>query len=115
MATDKDDEETMLHDTTPSKEENKEEDVPSEVSATNKRVVDEGSSKEKAKKKLVSVLEAPKNSKFGLREELGKVHGISRAQALILCKKMNEDDIVMFRDLQDEDEKYDLMMILDQV
>ncbi|CAO2838018.1 unnamed protein product [Amaranthus hypochondriacus] len=66
MPADKDDEETMLQDTTPSKEE----DVPSEVSATNKRVVDEGSSKEKAKKKsnsqiekLVSVLEAPKNSK----------------------------------------------------
>ena len=66
--------------------------------------------------KLVSVLEAPKNSKSGLREELGKVRGISRAQVLILCKKMNEDDIMIFRDLQDEDEKYDfLMMILDQV
>ncbi|CAO2814289.1 unnamed protein product [Amaranthus hypochondriacus] len=66
--------------------------------------------------KLILVLEAPKNSKSGLCEELGKVHGISRAQALILSKKMNEDDIVIFRDLQDEDEKYDfLMMILDQV
>ncbi|CAO2832230.1 unnamed protein product [Amaranthus hypochondriacus] len=104
MPADKDDEETMLQDTTPIKEENKEEDVPSEVSATNKRVVDEGSSKEKEKKKvrknkeiqsmqknletmlekmfessnsqiekLVSLLEAPKNSKSGLREELGKV------------------------------------------
>ena len=38
--------------------------------------------------KLVSVLEAPKNSKSDLHEELGKDHGISRAQALILCKKM---------------------------
>ncbi|CAO2842014.1 unnamed protein product [Amaranthus hypochondriacus] len=144
LPADKDDEETMLQDTTPGKEE---EDVPSEVSATNKRIVDEGSSKDKAKKKvrknkeiqnmqkkletmlekliessneqiekLVSVLEAPKNSKSGLREELGKVRGISRAQALLLCKKMNEDDIVIFRDLQDEDEKYDfLMIILDQV
>ena len=44
--------------------------------------------------KLVSVLEAPKNSKSSLHEELGKAHGISRAQALILSKKMNEDDIV---------------------
>ena len=66
--------------------------------------------------KLVSVLEAPKNSKSGLREELRKVCGISRAQGLLLCKKMNEDDIMTFRYLQDEDEKYDfLIMILDQV
>ena len=66
--------------------------------------------------KLVSILEVPKNIKFGLREELGKVLGIWRVQALLLCKKMTEDDIVIFRDLNDEDEKYDyLMMILDQV
>ena len=43
---DRNDEETMLEDTTSSKGE----EVPSEVSATNKRVVDEGSSKDKAKK-----------------------------------------------------------------
>ena len=66
--------------------------------------------------KLVSMLEAPKNCKSGLREKLGKILGNSRAQALLLLKKMTEDDIVIFRDLQDEDEKYDfLMMILDQV
>ena len=123
------------------------EEVASEVSTTNKRDIEEGSSKDKAKKKvrknkeiqivqknleimmekmiegrnaqiekLVSILEAPKNIKSGLREELGKVLRILRAQGLLLCKKMTEDDIVIFRDLNDEDEKYDyLMMILDQV
>ena len=101
------------------------EEVPSKVSATNKRDVEEGSSKDKAKKKvrknkeiqivqknleimmekmiegrnaqiekLVSILEAPKNIKSVLREELGKVLGMSRAQALLLCKKMTEDDIL---------------------
>ena len=42
--------------------------------------------------KLNSVLKAPKNSKSVLREELGKIYGILRAQGLFLCKKMNEDE-----------------------
>ncbi|KNA17743.1 hypothetical protein SOVF_076180 [Spinacia oleracea] len=65
--------------------------------------------------KLVSVLEGPKNVKIGLREELGKVPGISRVNALSLCVKMTEDEIVIFRDLTDDDEKYDfLSMILEK-
>ena len=42
--------------------------------------------------KLNLVLKAPKNSKSGLCEELGKIYSLSRAQALFLCKKMNEDE-----------------------
>jgi len=62
---------------------------------------------------LTSMLEAPKNYKIGLREDLGKVQGISRGDILTLCMKMNECDVALFRDLTDEDEKYELLgMIL---
>ncbi|KAL2901238.1 hypothetical protein RDABS01_026320 [Bienertia sinuspersici] len=52
---------------------------------------------------------SPKNIKVGLREELGRVPGISRENALSLCVKMTEDEIVIFRDLTDDDEKYDFL------
>ena len=65
--------------------------------------------------KLMSILEGPKNVKVGLCEELGNVPGISRDNALSLCVKMSEDEIVIFRDLMDDDEKYDfLRMILEK-
>ena len=75
MPTDKFDEETMLQDTTPSKEENKEEDVPNQVSATNKRVVDEKvvdevSSKEKKKKSCAKIKTYKYAKKF--RNNVGK-------------------------------------------
>ena len=55
----------------------------------------------------MSILEGAKNLKVGMREELGNVPGISRSNALTLCVKMMEDEIVIFRDLVDHDEKYD--------
>ncbi|KAL2933368.1 hypothetical protein RDABS01_016487 [Bienertia sinuspersici] len=119
-------------------------DVTSLVSGISKRIVEEGSSKKATKKKkttkdiqnvqksvetmmekmvessnaqidkLVGILEGPKNIKVGLREELGRVPGISRENALSLCVKMTEDEIVIFHDLTDDDEKYDfLRMILE--
>ncbi|XP_074321816.1 uncharacterized protein LOC141659019 [Silene latifolia] len=56
---------------------------------------------------LTNMLEAPKNYKVGLREELGNVRGISRVNILILLSIMTESDVAIFRDLEDEDEKYD--------
>ncbi|KAH9622977.1 hypothetical protein KSS87_017516 [Heliosperma pusillum] len=56
---------------------------------------------------LTTMLEAPKNYKVGLREELGKVQGIPRVNILTLCSIMTESDVAVFRDLTDEDEKYD--------
>ncbi|XP_074276124.1 uncharacterized protein LOC141599894 [Silene latifolia] len=65
---------------------------------------------------LTTMLEAPKNYKVGLREELGKVEGIPRANILTLCSIMTESDVAVFRDLMDEDEKYDfLAMILNRL
>ncbi|KAK9741892.1 hypothetical protein RND81_03G136000 [Saponaria officinalis] len=64
---------------------------------------------------LTTMLEAPKNYKVGLREELGKVQGISRVNILTLCSIMTESDVAVFRDLTDEDDKYDfLAMILNR-
>ncbi|XP_074302133.1 uncharacterized protein LOC141633588 [Silene latifolia] len=62
---------------------------------------------------LTAMLEGPKNFKTGLREELGKVNGISRNNILTLLMTMTESDVAIFRDLTDEDEKYDFLgMIL---
>ena len=44
-----------------------------------------------------------------MREELGNVPGISRSNALTLCVKMTEDEIVIFRDLMDDNEKCNLL------
>ncbi|XP_074289415.1 uncharacterized protein LOC141614549 [Silene latifolia] len=64
---------------------------------------------------LTAMLEAPKNYKVGLREELGKVQGIPRVNILTLCSIMTESDVAVFRDLTDEDEKYDfLAMVLNR-
>ncbi|KAH9603222.1 hypothetical protein KSS87_017791 [Heliosperma pusillum] len=61
---------------------------------------------------LTTMLEAPKNYKVGFREKLGKVQGIPRINILTLCSIMTESDVAVFRDLTDEDEKYDFFAMI---
>ncbi|KAL2905694.1 Histidine--tRNA ligase, partial [Bienertia sinuspersici] len=121
MPADRDDED-LSHNATKNPTEvsssNQDDDVPTLVSGISKRIVEEGSSKKVTKKKKTTKdiqnvqksLETkmkkngPKNIKVGLREELGRVPGISRENALFLCVKMTEDEIVIFRYLMDDDE-----------
>ncbi|KAK9734898.1 hypothetical protein RND81_04G170300 [Saponaria officinalis] len=61
---------------------------------------------------LTAMLEEPKNYKIGLRQELGMIEGITRNNVLTLCMKMAESDVAIFRDLNDEDEKFDFLAMV---
>ncbi|KAK9669474.1 hypothetical protein RND81_13G133000 [Saponaria officinalis] len=61
---------------------------------------------------LTAMLEEPKNYKIGLRQELGMIEGITRNNVLTLCMKMTESDVAIFRDLNDEDEKFDFLAMV---